>query len=180
MVDLLVGTADESVHRFAEGPLGYGIEFHLRMFPEMIYEYDQRLGSKVMWAGLDGKEPFWVRPAAMDRYIETLVERRATEARLARIREALPHLQERCADWRHTRGNFWVQPSSMNIAYKLAEETGEFMRAVLAVEEHREGRGDPFQEAAQVVLVLLCWFGIHHPDRDLLTEVLNEMQRVGA
>jgi hypothetical protein len=150
-------------------------------FPEIINELDKLYGRKIMSARMDGQDPFWTRPENMDAKIEAMLRYQFEKERLDRVVAALPELQARCALWRTDKDKAsWVPPTSINVAYKAWEESGEFGRAVLAIEEHREGRGDPFQEAAQTVLVLLTWFGIHHPDRDLLTEVLNEMERCGA
>jgi hypothetical protein len=175
----VIGTADGTTHRLDGSVAATGVS--ARMFPESVHRYDEFYGSKILWAKLDGHDPFWTRPDTMDAQIESMLMYQAQKERLDRLTAVLPHLQSRCAAWRTDKDKAsWVPPTSINVAFKAGEEIGEFWRAVLGVEEHREGRGDPFQEAAQTVLVLLTWFGIHHPDRDLLTEVLNEMERVGA
>jgi hypothetical protein len=181
---IVVRTADGKRHLYDNDADAYfpgAPTFRQRMFPEIVYHFDQTFGAPVMSAAQDGSDPFWTRPDDMDAKIEALLRYRVEKERLERVVAALPELQARCARWRTAPDKAsWVPPTSINQAFKTGEETGEFMRAVLGVEEHREDRGDPIQEAAQIVFVLLCWFGIHHPDSDLLTEVLNEMERCGA
>lgn len=106
--------------------------------------------------------------------------------RCERLRRELPGIQARCGVWRQSKPEpvdgerGWIPPTQTNIAAKLLEEAGEFSKAVIGQLENRPDRGDPVQEAAQVFLVLLSWAGIHHPDRCLLTEVLDEAERAGA
>lgn len=177
-----LGTEDGKQHLIATNDI-------LTMpFPEQVEAYETEFGSRLMWIAVGPRsrdsaegQRIWDRPADMDDRIAAGHAWRARQAQLERVRAAIPGLQERCAKWRTAPDKAsWVDPTPINVAFKAGEEVGEFFRAVLGVEEHREGRGDPFQEAAQTVLVLLAWFGIHHPDRDLLTEVLDEMERAGA
>jgi NTP pyrophosphatase (non-canonical NTP hydrolase) len=63
---------------------------------------------------------------------------------------------------------------------KLTEEVGEVAKALIGEWESREGRGDPVQEAAQVIIVLASLIHITHPEADLFAAVWDEMERLGA
>lgn len=91
-------------------------------------------------------------------------------------------LQAAVAAWREAKvlSAEWMLPTETAIISKLFEEGGEFARAVVGRIENRPGRGDPLQEAAQTIIVLLAYFGIHDPKADLYAAVRAEMKRLGA
>jgi len=86
-------------------------------------------------------------------------------------------VQQRSAVWRMRK---FPDSTALGIVAKLLEESGEVARAVIGDHEHRNGRGDAVQEAAQCVIVLASLVGCHYPDRDLFAEVASEMERIGA
>lgn len=87
--------------------------------------------------------------------------------------DPLMSLQRRSAEWVATKhpghGDIWRRLA------KLTEEVGELNRAVIAQDEGRPGRGDPAQEAAQVVLVLMSI--AHLLGIDLIASAEAEYQR---
>lgn len=89
-------------------------------------------------------------------------------------------LQRRVADWRREKGisKGWLGPTKVNISAKLGEEAGEFIRAVIGELEGRPDRGDVQQEAAQIIVALLAYFGTHHPEVDLFECVVEEVDRL--
>lgn len=157
-------------------------------YPEQVAALDIEAQSRLMWITLGDEElnTIWNRPADMDDRIAAHFEWSAQQARLERLKTLLPGLQARCAIWRSSKPEpvdgerGWIPPTPTNISAKLLEEAGEFSKAVIGQLENRLDRGDPLQEAAQTILVLLSWAGIHQPDRCLLTEVLDEAERAGA
>jgi hypothetical protein len=83
-------------------------------------------------------------------------------------------LQSRCAAWREAK---YPDSTKFSVGMKFFEEAGEFARAVVGDVEHRPGRGDVHQEAAQSILVLLSLIGMFYPYRDLLDTVWAELER---
>ena len=82
--------------------------------------------------------------------------------------------QERCARWHRTK---FPARTPDQMLVKLMEEVGEIARARVGEMVGRPGRGDVGDEAAQVVLVLASFIGIHYSHRDLLADAELELSR---
>lgn len=86
-------------------------------------------------------------------------------------------LGQRSMAWRIRKGYF---TETAKVGFKMLEEAGELARAIIGEWEARPGRGDPEQEAAQVVLVLAALMEAHRPGYDLLTAIEVELERNDA
>jgi hypothetical protein len=84
-------------------------------------------------------------------------------------------IQDRCARWTMRQHPDGVLTGRLA---KLLEEAGELSRACIGKIEGRPNRGDPGDEAAQIVLVVASIIGIYFPDRDLFADVIRELERV--
>lgn len=186
--DVWFGLADgTTVHEDRREPFGkLPLDVRQRIFPEEIAMFDQMLGQKVQWIAVaDEDKVIWRRTEQWDGWVDDVREIRAVAARKLLMQD-LAGLQKRAGIWRENKPlpvdgeRGWIPPTPTNIVAKLLEEAGEVSTAVIGLAENRPDRGDPIQEAAQVVLVLLSYAAIHHPDRCLFTEVLAEAQRAGA
>jgi NTP pyrophosphatase (non-canonical NTP hydrolase) len=88
---------------------------------------------------------------------------------------SMAEIQERSLAWRRKH---FPETDVVHAVAKLAEEVGELARAVIAETEHRTGRGDVVQEAAQVVLIVASIVAWTHPDRDLMEAMRSEIARL--
>ena len=91
-------------------------------------------------------------------------------------------LQDEIAKWRlqKTNDEGWLFPDDAVVCAKAGEELGEFIRAVFGKLENRPDRGDPLQEAAQTILVLMSYFGFQEEPYDLMQALVEECQRLGV
>lgn len=132
--------------------------------------------EQVVWLEQLGNIPgitvmvVWV-PEQMEQFIRALASKKpVNDSNQSTL------LQFACADW--VRANVDESPDIFRRITKAAEELGEFARAVGGEYEKRPNRGDPIQEAAQLVVVLLSIFGEFYPYADLYGEVQAELDRL--
>lgn len=81
----------------------------------------------------------------------------------------------RWRDDHHPTSTTW--PLVLN---KATEELGELARALLAEHEHRPGRGDPIEEAAQLVIVIASLVQLTHPGTNLGERIIDHLRTYGA
>lgn len=88
--------------------------------------------------------------------------------------DRLGAFQRGCAEWHAAR---FPDHGPFVVLVKAAEELGEIARALTGENEHRAGRGDVCDEAAQLVCVLASFVGRFYPHRNLLADARAELAR---